>query len=399
MSVETRSIGLRLFSPQLLNSSFISTFSMSLYSRTKELFYPLALGAALLTSSCGSRTAVGFQEGMDGGNPSDARPPLDAIIGYDSGRHIFNKIAFVSDRDGNFEVYVLDVELGTTTRITNDPALDSRPSWSPDGQQLVYSHNPDGKWSIYTAPADGSAQPQKVVDGIEAKRSPYGLVYAALSPEETMELYLLDSTGMSRRLTKGNMVGLDISLSRDGRKAAYKVDNSDLGQGYGLAIVELETGIEHKLPNTVVRLNTSPHWCPDDSIVYHGQVKGNDETVNGNTDIYRTAQGWEQPQQLTDHPSEDSFPDCSPQGSTIAFESRREGNFQVYAQTLDGMVLRKVSTNGGEFPRWTKDGVQVAFLCRGNNNTSDICMANADGSNERNLTNNDGEDFDFEPDR
>ena len=43
------------------------------------------------------------------------------------------KIAFNSDRDGNFEVYVMDADGSNQTRLTNNPADDGGPAWSPDG--------------------------------------------------------------------------------------------------------------------------------------------------------------------------------------------------------------------------------------------------------------------------
>ena len=41
------------------------------------------------------------------------------------------KIAFVSQRDGNQEVYVVDPDGSNLTRLTNNPACDSDPAWSP----------------------------------------------------------------------------------------------------------------------------------------------------------------------------------------------------------------------------------------------------------------------------
>ena len=43
------------------------------------------------------------------------------------------QIAFASDRDGNGEVYVMDADGSNQTRLTNNPAFDFGPAWSPDG--------------------------------------------------------------------------------------------------------------------------------------------------------------------------------------------------------------------------------------------------------------------------
>ena len=55
------------------------------------------------------------------------------------------KLAFASQRDGNSEIYVQNIAngkpLGAAQRITNDPATDGAPSWNPDGTQLVFESN------------------------------------------------------------------------------------------------------------------------------------------------------------------------------------------------------------------------------------------------------------------
>jgi len=45
------------------------------------------------------------------------------------------KIAFQSDRDGNFEIYVMEADGSDPVRLTDNPAMDSQPAWSPGSQQ------------------------------------------------------------------------------------------------------------------------------------------------------------------------------------------------------------------------------------------------------------------------
>ena len=48
------------------------------------------------------------------------------------------KIAFSSLRDGDTNIYVMDIDGGNQTRLTDDPANDKRPAWSPDGEEIAF---------------------------------------------------------------------------------------------------------------------------------------------------------------------------------------------------------------------------------------------------------------------
>ncbi len=67
------------------------------------------------------------------------------------------KIAFASDRDGNFEIYVMNPDGSGLFRVTDNPAEDTQPSWSPDGTRLAFVSNRDGNKEIYVVGATGGA--------------------------------------------------------------------------------------------------------------------------------------------------------------------------------------------------------------------------------------------------
>jgi tetratricopeptide (TPR) repeat protein len=69
-----------------------------------------------------------------------------------------NQIAFMSNREGNWEIYVMDNDGTRVRRLTNDPAQDGLPSWSPDGAALAFVSNRGGSWAIWVMNADGSNQ-------------------------------------------------------------------------------------------------------------------------------------------------------------------------------------------------------------------------------------------------
>ena len=65
------------------------------------------------------------------------------------------RIAFRSDRDGNFEIYTANTDGSGIVRVTNAPAADSWPAWSPDGSRIAFASGRDGNLEIYTANPDG----------------------------------------------------------------------------------------------------------------------------------------------------------------------------------------------------------------------------------------------------
>jgi TolB protein len=67
------------------------------------------------------------------------------------------KLAFASNRHGNWEIYVLDADR-KVTRLTNNQFEDRNPVWSPDGTQIAFHSSRDGNREIYVMNADGSDQ-------------------------------------------------------------------------------------------------------------------------------------------------------------------------------------------------------------------------------------------------
>ena len=49
------------------------------------------------------------------------------------------RIAFASERDDNWEIYLMDADGGNQTRLTNNDAVDWMPAWSPDGTRIAFS--------------------------------------------------------------------------------------------------------------------------------------------------------------------------------------------------------------------------------------------------------------------
>ncbi len=85
------------------------------------------------------------------------------------------RIAFMGRDEGNWDIYVINVDGSKLTRLTTDPARDGLPAWSPNGQAIAFVSDRDGssQWAIYGVNADGTV-PQKLLD---MASSPDGIVF------------------------------------------------------------------------------------------------------------------------------------------------------------------------------------------------------------------------------
>jgi Tol biopolymer transport system component len=110
------------------------------------------------------------------------------------------KIAFASDRDGNWEIYVMNADGSGITRLTYESADDLQPAWSPDGQKLVFLRF--ASYQLWTMNADGTdLQPLGETGYFESQPrwSPDG-AWIAYTRQETDPLYAIwkihpDGTG------------------------------------------------------------------------------------------------------------------------------------------------------------------------------------------------------------
>lgn len=69
-------------------------------------------------------------------------------------------IAFMSERDGNWEVYRIAVDGSGLRRLTNNAANDGLPAWSPDGRSIAFVSDRGGEWGMWVMNADGGSQRQ-----------------------------------------------------------------------------------------------------------------------------------------------------------------------------------------------------------------------------------------------
>jgi Tol biopolymer transport system component len=123
------------------------------------------------------------------------------------------KIAFMSDRDGNEEVYVMNPDGSGPVNLTNNPAIDLQPTFSPAGKKIVFQTDRDGNSEIYTMNSNGS-NPTRLTnnpaDDFQPAWSPDGKKIAFVSQRDgNSEIYMMNSDGTTvTRLTNNPAIDL-----------------------------------------------------------------------------------------------------------------------------------------------------------------------------------------------
>jgi len=112
------------------------------------------------------------------------------------------RLAFASRRDGNPEIYLMDVDGTNLLRITNEPHNDGRPAFTPDGQTLVFQSDRSGKLQIWSVGVDGTGLKMLTADSgaFEPSVSPDGSTIAYISTrEKNYDVWLMNRDGSNQR--------------------------------------------------------------------------------------------------------------------------------------------------------------------------------------------------------
>ena len=75
-------------------------------------------------------------------------------------------IAFVSERDGPAEIYLMEEDGSNQRRLTTNQVPDGSPVWSPDGQRIAFVSTMNGAGELFVMQADGSEQRRLTFDGV-----------------------------------------------------------------------------------------------------------------------------------------------------------------------------------------------------------------------------------------
>jgi Tol biopolymer transport system component len=222
-----------------------------------------------------------------------------------------SKIAFSSDRAGNFDIFVMDSDGQNVQRLTQDPGLDWSPAWSPDGKQIAFSSNRDGEMRLFVMNADGSDQ-RPLLTG------PNGAGWAPVWSPIHREMAFVSE--------------------RDGSSEIY--------------LLELDSGNITRLTNND-RPDDRPVWSPDGNQILYAGAKENTSVFDAD-ELYIIPRSGGEPRQLTDNLDGDVTPSWSPDGTWIAFSSNRKGEWDIYIMPAAGGEVKRLTQGGARNrgPRW-----------------------------------------------
>ena len=267
------------------------------------------------------------------------------------------RIAFVSDRDGNFEIYVMRADGSIQVNLSNNAALDVGPAWSPDGTKIGFSSDRDGPGQMYVGP---------------------------------FQLYVMNADGSGvTRLTHDSASDVEATWSPDGSKIAFvsgtaRGSQIDVMNADGSGVIALTSDLQG---------DGEPAWSPDGSKIAfsNGQLKVMNADGTGATML---TSGWN--------------PQWSPDGSKIAFHRVNHTNrapcsqspctLSFYLINADGSGLLQLEHNltyggvGSDVgPSWSPDGSRLAFVSTpASGGARELYVANVDGSGLVNLTQSSG---------
>jgi hypothetical protein len=201
---------------------------------------------------------------------SHLRPPSRQPAWSADGR----RIAFVTGRDGNREIYVMNADGTDQTRLTTNPASDSYPTWSPGpsgSARIAFTSTRDGDREIYVMDADGTDQTRLTFSaGVDQRPDwhPRGARIAFESARDgNYELYAMDTDGERQtRLTFHPGPDTEVSWKPDGKSLAFSSGQAGAADIFAFRTNRQGRRRHPRGRHPLIRDNRNNHnpaWSPD----------------------------------------------------------------------------------------------------------------------------------------
>ncbi len=268
-------------------------------------------------------------------------------------------LAFVSDRDGNYEIYSQNLDGSGLVNLTNDPGTDQSPAWSADGRRLAFAsfRSDDGRQTIYVMNADGSEQtrvsPESagLSDDATPAWSPAGdrLAFASTRPfGDSWRIWTMNADGTDAA-PLSDQFAIDPAWSPDGSQIAFAGRDAESGT-LAIHVVNADGSNAYRVTQSPLQ-ETQPAWSPDGRWLAFARDDG-----SGGQSLFIAYAGGGFEQQITSG-SFDASPVWSPDTRWIAFQRRvgvGERELFVLSTALDGpaVPLDDLPGSNGE-PDWS----------------------------------------------
>jgi len=253
-----------------------------------------------------------------------------------------SKITFQSNRNGNFDIFVMNADGSGVTQVTNNPLDEYLPLFSPDGSRIVFGRC-SGICDIVVINADGSGERTILNDGFPGAWSPDGN-RIVLGRNDGLYVINADGSGLVRVLDPDFVT----DWSPDGRQLMI-VSGRD--GDLELYATNLDGSGVTQLTNNTCDDNSGTGWSPDGKrVAFNNNCDGDNEIFVMNADGSGVTQ-------VTQNEFDDGGPVWSPDGTQLAFESNRSGDVQIFTMNADGSGVTQLTFDPGVInagPHWVR---------------------------------------------
>jgi Tol biopolymer transport system component len=293
-----------------------------------------------------------------------------------------NRIAFQTDRNGNADVYVMQANGANQTQLTDTFAFDGMPSWASDGKYLAFMTTRNGQADIYMMTDSGTDQTPLTAHTATddhpdwqppQPRANTDQILFTMGNEPEREIAVIHTTGTGLSVLTTNLDGDHItpSWSPDGAKIAFASRRPQ--QEFALVTMYADGTNPVYLTDGTSRA-MHPVWSPDGSRI------GFEMRHDGNWDLYTIEPDGKNLTRLTSSSSREGNITWSPDGTQIAFVSDQDepNNLDIYVMDIAAGSKAQRRTTHPEpdvYPTWSTDGTHLAFRSSRNEN-KDIYVMN-----------------------